>query len=76
MIIEHQVSQRQACNAVGLAQSTIRYKPRVKDDGLIINELQRLVEKHPAIGFSQSYFRLGEKDIRGITKESIGCIPI
>lgn len=58
MMQEHEVSQRQACKAVGLAQSTLRYKPRPKDDTAVITQLQSLVEKHPAIGFWQSYFRI------------------
>jgi hypothetical protein len=51
MIKEHKVNQRQAFKAVGLAQSTARYKPRPKNDTLVITELQELVEKHPSIGF-------------------------
>ena len=58
MMKEHDVSQRQACKAVGLAQSTLRYKPRTRDDQPIITQLQQLVDKHPAIGFWQSYYRI------------------
>jgi putative transposase len=58
MMQQHQISQRQACKAVNLAQSTMRYKPRVKDDQPVITQLQELVDKHPAIGFWQSYYRI------------------
>lgn len=58
MIEEHGVSERQACNALSVPRSSYRYKPKVKNDTPVINELHRLVEKHPAIGFWQSYFRV------------------
>jgi putative transposase len=61
MIQEHQISQRQACKAVNLAQSTLRYKPKPKSDEPVIAQLQQLVDKHPAIGFWQSYYRLRRK---------------
>ena len=52
------VSQRQACKAVSLPRTTHQYKPKGRDDGPVIEELNKLVEKHPAIGFWQSYYRL------------------
>jgi putative transposase len=59
MIQEHKVSQRQALKAVSLPQSTFRYKPKQKpQDSCIEAELQRLVDKHPSIGFWQCFFRL------------------
>jgi putative transposase len=54
----HGVSQRQACKAVSLPRTTHQYKPKGRDDGPVIEELNKLVEKHPAIGFWQSYYRL------------------
>jgi putative transposase len=54
----HGVSQRQACKAVSLPRTTHQYKPKGRDDGPVIVELNKLVEKHPAIGFWQSYYRL------------------
>lgn len=58
MIEEHGVSERQACNALSVPRSSYRYIPKPRNDTPVINELQRLVEKHPAIGFWQSYFRI------------------
>lgn len=58
MINEHQISQRQACKAVNVARTTKQYKPKQKDDELLIDELNKLVDKHPGIGFWQSYHRL------------------
>jgi len=58
MVAEHQISQRQACKAVSLPQSTIRYKPVPNNDDEVINELRSLIEKYPSIGFWQSYFRI------------------
>jgi putative transposase len=61
MIQEHKVSQRQATRALSLPQSTIRYKAKPKRDEQIIQELQQLVDKHPAIGFWQCFYRLRRK---------------
>lgn len=58
MIKEHQISQRQACKAVSLSQSTVRYKSVPNKDEEVINALQLLIEKHPSIGFWQSYYRI------------------
>lgn len=63
MIREHKVSQRQALKAVSLPQSTIRYKRRSRQDEEVISELQTLVEKHPAIGFWQCYYRIRRKGL-------------
>lgn len=61
MIEEHGVSQRQACKALGMPRSTVQYRPKAKNDTEVIAELNKLIEKHPAIGFWQSYFRLRRK---------------
>ncbi len=58
MIIEHGVSERQACKAVKLPRSTYQYKQKEKDDSEIITILGELVDKHPAIGFWMSYYRI------------------
>jgi putative transposase len=58
MIIEHKVSIRQACRTVQLNRSTFSYTPEPKDDTPIINALKDLVEKHPSIGFWQSFYRI------------------
>ena len=55
---EHRVSIRQGYRAVGLARSTYRYRPKPKQYGVVIDALNALVAKHPAIGFWQSYHRL------------------
>lgn len=58
MVEEHGVSHRQACKAVSLPRSTYQYEPKPKDDDLIIDQLQALIEKHASIGFWQSFHRL------------------
>lgn len=58
MVQEHGVSQRQACNALGVPRSSYQYKPKPRNDIPIIENLEALVAKHPAIGFWQSFFRL------------------
>jgi putative transposase len=54
---EHGVSIRQGCKMVGLADSTYRYRRREKDDVEIIDALGALIEKHPSVGFWQSFYR-------------------
>lgn len=58
MVKVHGVSVRQACKALHIPRSTGYYHPVVKDDTAVIEQLQRLVEKHPAIGFWQSFYRI------------------
>jgi putative transposase len=61
MISEHGVSCRQACKLVNLPRSTFSYEPIVKDDAQVIDQLKELVDKHPAIGFWQSFYRIRRK---------------
>jgi putative transposase len=57
-MVEYGVSQRQACKAVSLPRSTQRYQPKPRADAELICQLQQLIEKHPAIGFWQSFYRI------------------
>jgi putative transposase len=61
MMIEHGISQRQACKTLELQRSTVQYKPKLKLDSDVIDELNSLVARHPAIGFWQSYHRIRNK---------------
>lgn len=61
MIDEHHVSQRQACVALDVPRSTMQYTPKAKDDGELIDHLQELVSKHPAIGFWKCFHRIRRK---------------
>lgn len=54
----HQISCRQACQVVKQPRSTYLYHPVPKNDQALIEALTQLVEKYPAIGFWQSYYRL------------------
>lgn len=63
MVSEHGLSQRQACEALRVPRSSYRYEPKPRNDTPVINELHRLVDKHPAIGFWQSYFRIRRKGL-------------
>lgn len=62
-MMEHGISQRQACKTLRLQRSTVQYKPRPKLDVDVIEELNSLVTRHPAIGFWQSYYRIRNKGI-------------
>jgi putative transposase len=54
----HGVSHRQACKAVQLPRSTQCYQLKPKEDGAVVEVLQTLVDKHPAIGFWSCYYRI------------------
>ncbi|MFN5646813.1 MAG: IS3 family transposase, partial [Sphingobacteriales bacterium] len=58
MITEHRVSRRQACKAVRISSSPQRYKKKKGKVEPLIVLLQDLVERYPAIGFWQCYFRI------------------
>jgi len=58
MVQEHHVSERQACKTLCLPRSSYRYRHKIKHDETIIDELNHLVDKHPSIGFWQSYHRI------------------
>lgn len=41
-----------------MPRTTYQYKPRPKDDSLVVDELSALIEKHPPIGFWKSFHRI------------------
>jgi putative transposase len=63
MMEEHGVSQRQACTALSVPRSSYQYEPQSKNDSPVIQELEELVTRHPAIGFWQSYYRIRRKGL-------------
>jgi putative transposase len=54
----HKISCRQACMVVKQPRSSYLYQPTPKDDDALIKAFRSLVDKHPAIGFWQSFYRL------------------
>jgi putative transposase len=58
MTVVHNISERKACKEVNLPRSTYQYKSKVKDDDLLIEELNKLVEKNPSYGFWMCYNKL------------------
>lgn len=58
MTEEHGISVRQGCQAAGLARSTYRYERKPRPDEEVIDALNALVERHPALGFWQAFHRL------------------
>jgi putative transposase len=63
MIIEHGISQRQACKTLRLQRTTVQYTPKLRGDEDVIDQLNSLIVKHPAIGFWQSYHRIRSKGL-------------
>ena len=58
MIKNHQISQRQACQSLKIARTTVQYIRRPTDDDVIVEQLKVLVDKHPSIGFWKCFYRL------------------
>lgn len=55
---EHSISVRQVCKLLGTHPSVYRYKPKVKDDEPIREQLQAMAERHSTWGFWMMYYRL------------------
>jgi putative transposase len=65
MITEHGISKRKACEAVQLPRSTFDYAARPDCTGeQIADQLQELVQQHPAIGFWMCHHRLRLKGFK------------
>lgn len=58
---EEQLSNRKACQLIGLSRTTYQYKRKAKDDSEVQEALTALTTKHPAIGFWQCCYRLWNK---------------
>ncbi len=58
---EEQLSNRKACQLMGLSRTTYQYKRKAKDDGEVQEALTTLTTRHPAIGFWQCCYRLWNK---------------
>lgn len=52
---DHGMSQRRACMASGLARSTMRYRPVVRDDSGVISFIQSHMAVNPRHGFDLLY---------------------
>lgn len=60
-MVQEKLSIRQACKLVNLPRSVFSYRRVPKDDSTLMDALEELVKKHPAIGFWQCYYRLRRK---------------
>ena len=55
LVTEHGMSQRRACQASGIARSTLRYRPVVRDDSGVISFIQAYMALNPRHGFDLLY---------------------
>ena len=55
LVTEHGMSQRRACQASGIARSTLRYRPVVRDDSGVISFIQAYMALNPRHGFGLLY---------------------
>lgn len=58
MLVQEKLSIRRACSLVRLPRSVLSYCKKRKNDSSLIEALEDLVSKHPAIGFWKCYYRL------------------
>ena len=58
MVEEKNLTVRQACRMVNMPRSNYSYAPRPDRNESVREQLGKLIEKHPAIGFWQSYHRI------------------
>jgi putative transposase len=63
LIIEHSLSERQACKQINLPRSTCSYKKKSKGDEPVVEKLNAMIEKHPAIGFWMCYYRIRQQGL-------------
>ncbi len=61
MLVQEKLSIRRACSLVKLPRSVLSYCKKPKNDSSLIEALDDLVNKHPAIGFWKCYYRLRRK---------------
>ena len=59
--MEEQLSNRKACNLMGISRTTCQYKAKIKDDSALQEALTDLTTKHVAIGYWQCCYRLWNK---------------
>jgi len=64
LVQEHDLSIRQACEAVKIPRSNYQYCSKLKDDLEIICSLKKLIEDHPSIGFWKCYHRLRRQGLK------------
>ncbi len=55
LIAEHGMSERRACQASGIARSTLRYRPVARDDSGVIAFIQAYMAVNPRHGFGLLY---------------------
>ena len=58
LVEEKKLTIRQACKLVNVPRSNYGYSPRPNKNEPVREQLRELIQKHPAIGFWQCYFRL------------------
>ena len=52
---EHGLSERHACSALEISRSVNRYVPKPRKDGVVIEKLMGLADRHPDLGFGKLF---------------------
>jgi len=61
LVQEEQLSNRKACNLIGISRTSCQYQAKPKDDKEVQDALMVLTTKHAAIGYWQCCYRLWNK---------------
>ena len=55
LLLEHGISQRRACQLVGIARSLFRYRSKRPDQQSLIERLQQIAREHPRFGYRRAW---------------------
>jgi putative transposase len=58
MVTEYKLTARQACRLMNIPRSNFQYVPVPDKNEPVREQLRLIIEKHPAIGFWQSFYRI------------------
>ena len=73
LMVEHGMSQRRACQASGIARSTLRYRPIARDDSGVITFIQAYMALNPRHGFGLLYDSARHRASHGVRRCSGAC---
>ena len=62
--VEHDVSERRACQALGVDRSTVRYRSLPPDDGSVRLRIRALAAVRPSFGYRRLHFLLTREGMR------------
>jgi putative transposase len=67
----YELSERRACEAIGLLRSTCRYLCRRRDDGRLRQRLKELAQKRPRFGYRRLWWTLRNREHFMVTPKRV-----